>query len=396
MIQEPFRCRDPNWRESATKIMECAATLLETTVQPQSPTPVTRHTDSTAALTDISLLVSDSSLNKAHQAIDHHHVQAQLLPMLSEVFDDHSLVLLAWRLVRHKPGKRCLIEYTFRSQQRATSFRILGKAHAKPKHSQNYHIQKNMWQNGFDRSATDQIQVPRPLGIVDDWQMWFQEVVTGEDGWAALLGPERFNATAKLFDAIDKLQASSVAIDRQHTITDEIQHLQQCLDKVAWQLPKLRQRILRLFSLCQELAFAIPTGKLVPTHRDFYPDQVLISGREVFLLDMDLLCLSHPGLDLGNFCGHLIERAIRDASSADAFETCRRELQSRYTREDRQHEWQAVEAFATLTLARHVYLSTLFLDRAALTTAILKECERRLARQLARDEWAFPQTLMVF
>jgi len=391
MIQEPFRCRLPNWRESATEIMERAASLLEAADQPQSPTQVARQTDTKAALTDISLLVSDTSLSKAHQAINQNHVQAQLAPMLSEVLHDNSIELLALRIVRHKFGKRCLIEYTFRSRQRATPYRFLGKAHAKPKHGQNYRIQKNMWQNGFNRSATDQIQVPRPIGIVDDWQMWFQEVVAGEDGWAALLGTERSNATTQLFDTLEKLQASSVAIDRQHTITDEIQRLRQCLDKAAWQLPNLRQRISRVFGLCQELAFAIPSGKLVPTHRDFYPDQILISGREVYLLDLDLLCLSHPSLDLGNFCGHLIERAIRDAPLADPLEECRGELQSRYIREDREREWQAVEAFATLTLARHVYLSTLFPDRAAFTTAILEECERRLARQLAATTGHVPK-----
>lgn len=42
----------------------------------------------------------------------------------------------------------------------------------------------------------------------------------------------------------------------------------------------------------------------------------------------------------------------------------------------------AVRAYATLTLARHIYLSMLFEDRRPLTETILELCEDRLqARQ---------------
>jgi len=39
----------------------------------------------------------------------------------------------------------------------------------------------------------------------------------------------------------------------------------------------------------------------------------------------------------------------------------------------------AVQTYATLTLARHIYLSTTFPERRAFTRALLELCEERLA-----------------
>ena len=46
-------------------------------------------------------------------------------------------------------------------------------------------------------------------------------------------------------------------------------------------------------------------------HRDFHDKQVLVSGDETYLLDMDLLAYSDPGLDVGNIIAHMRLRSYQ-------------------------------------------------------------------------------------
>ena len=116
----------------------------------------------------------------------------------------------------------------------------------------------------------------------------------------------------------------------------------------------------------------------VPTHRDFYPDQVLIAGDSLCIIDWDLLCLSHPALDMGNFCGHLLERASRDPAARDTLRKRIDDFHAHYFNVGREADWQSIEVYATLTLVRHVFLCTQFADRSKFLPNILMECERRL------------------
>jgi aminoglycoside phosphotransferase (APT) family kinase protein len=115
-----------------------------------------------------------------------------------------------------------------------------------------------------------------------------------------------------------------------------------------------------------------------PVHRDFYPDQVLLSGSRVYLLDFDLFCQGDPALDVGNFCGHLTEESLRTAGRADALAVCERALEERYSELTGAPARTQVQIYSTLTLARHIYLSTQFPDRWHLTEQLLDLCEARL------------------
>jgi thiamine kinase-like enzyme len=217
--------------------------------------------------------------------------------------------------------------------------------------------------------------------------MFFQEHVSGEDGWTAISGNPVVSATHAL-TAIQNLQDSQILTARKHTVADEIKHIQKCLPLVTLKLPELRHRINLLIDRCELLGRTIPESLSVPTHRDFYPDQIIFTTRGLCLIDFDLFCLSDPGLDLGNFNGHLIERSLRDPAFSPIASECHNQFVEHYKRIAREREWKTVEAFTTLTLARHVYLSTLFIDRCRFTPTILDECERRLDPQLAGNYWA--------
>jgi hypothetical protein len=59
-------------------------------------------------------------------------------------------------------------------------------------------------------------------------------------------------------------------------------------------------------------------SKPVPTHRDLHDGQMLIVGRDVALLDFDLLCMSDSALDAANLAVHLQLRALQRVGEATA------------------------------------------------------------------------------
>ena len=208
--------------------------------------------------------------------------------------------------------------------------------------------------------------------------MWLQEAVEGVDLWQALAGSDSQLAIDRLVESIDKLQNCSLDLEREHSLADELTHLHQRLREVAHEAPHLRSRLERLSRRCEDLSQSIPDVPSVPTHRDFYPDQVLLAGDSLCIIDWDLLCLSHPALDMGNFCGHLLERAIRDPAARDTLRKRIDDFRAHYFNAGREADWQSIEAYATLTLVRHVFLCTQFADRSKFLPNILMECERRL------------------
>ena len=46
-------------------------------------------------------------------------------------------------------------------------------------------------------------------------------------------------------------------------------------------------------------------------HRDFYHDQVIADGDVCRLVDLDLVAVGDPALDIGNFLAHLIDECWR-------------------------------------------------------------------------------------
>lgn len=58
---------------------------------------------------------------------------------------------------------------------------------------------------------------------------------------------------------------------------------------------------------------ALPTTRLVPTHRDLHDGQLLWDGQHLAVLDLDTLCRAEPALDLANLAVHA---GLREAQGA--------------------------------------------------------------------------------
>jgi len=282
------------------------------------------------------------------------------------------------RVLRHKPKRRCLIEYHFSLHDQP--LQILGKARVKGLDTRSFKLQQQLYHLGFDRHSEDGISVPPPLAVIPDWRMWLQAKVPG-----TVLTEQLTDATESVAEqvatALFKLHRTPILTDRRHTMAAEYQILERRLRRVATNCPEWNAPIVQLLSGCRQLAMSVADDQAASLHRDFYPDQVIIDGRRLFLLDLDLHCRGPAAIDVGNFVGHTIEWSLRTTGRPDGLADLERAFVEHYLRLSGRPLRQAIDACTTLTLSRHISISQLIPERRHITETLIELCRQRVERR---------------
>jgi hypothetical protein len=211
-------------------------------------------------------------------------------------------------------------------------------------------------------------------------QMWVQRKVAGEPATHLLAGPGGTALAWRIAEAAHRLHRSSVTPRRTHTMADELRILHERLPLVAADRPEWAGRIERVIRACDRLGASLPRVAPTGIHRDFYADNVLVDGPRLYLLDLDLYCEGDPGLDIGNFLAHIEEYSLRTWGDPDRLSAVEQALEERFVELSGEGVRPSVRAYTTLTLVRHIHISTLFERRTHTTTALLDLCEERLPR----------------
>jgi hypothetical protein len=61
--------------------------------------------------------------------------------------------------------------------------------------------------------------------------------------------------------------------------------------------------------------------KITLVHGDYSPKNILVSGRNIFILDMEVAHIGHPAFDLAFFLNHFLLKSIKHKQWADAYHT---------------------------------------------------------------------------
>lgn len=387
LAHEPFRHRQRKWHEETQAIVQRALEVLgdadfSSNWYTKENRPKRTHAEqpTNIKITYPFSVIDDLALSNVSMAIDANFAKDAITPIIRQAFRDDGLTLSSIRVQRHKPGRRCLLKYSFVKTDSGRKVTVLGKIHAKSRHDRSFRLQQGLWESDFDYHSADGISVARPLGTVPEVQMWLQECVPGTVSWGALSGPNGETIAARIAEAAHKLHQADIITERVHTIEDELQILEEKLPQVVRLMPQLKSRIDVVLAKCRELANSIPITQQTGIHRDFYPDQVLVDGDRFFLLDHDLYCMGDPNLDIGNFIGHLIEYSLRKYGTPGMFAAGQSALVERYCSLRKDSLSTVIDAYSNLTLVRHIYLSTRIAGRSHSTLQILDYCEVALSR----------------
>lgn len=326
--------------------------------------------------------VEDLAMPFLRQALDPFEAQRQFersLPSLAATSD--SFRLCAIRVMRHKPGRRCIIEYdlmTGTETGQIGMFTLVGKARARGIDDSTYHLVAALHKTSFGANSDDGIRVPEPIGRIPEFRMWLQRKVRGANASELLAAPDGAQLARRIAQAAHKLHKTNVHPTRRHTIGDELRILHERLPLVARQEPEWEHRIERLLAASDRLGESTPNSRPVGIHRDFYADQVLVDAGSLYLLDFDLFCDGDRALDIGNFVGHMTEYALRTTGDPRALSDREDAMVERFVELSGERVRPSIRTYTILTLVRHVYLSTRFPERRHTTAALLELCEERL------------------
>ena len=291
-------------------------------------------------------------------------------------------------LIRHKPGRRALIAYDVNTPNGPLT--LLGKIRAKGTDYNSYRVQQTLWDQGFAADSPDGYAVPEPMGVISDWNMWLQHCVLGVPATQVLPTATGVDLAHRIAALIHKLHRTPVPTIKTHTLIDELAILHQRLPLVAQDHPQWHSRITHLLSacdvVCDSASKVLNPATLMPTgiHRDFYGDQILVDGDRLWLVDLDLYCQGHPALDIGNFIAHITEQSLRQMGDPEAMADREIALQTAFVHACPKtvlsaQDWhRAIALYTTLTLVRHVHISTRIPARRPFTEALLTLAEDRL------------------
>jgi aminoglycoside phosphotransferase (APT) family kinase protein len=280
-------------------------------------------------------------------------------------------------VIRHKPGRRLLIRYE------TASGPLLGKIRANHRASTPFKLQSKFFEQGFGNDTSDQISVPEPVALLDDLGMWLQRLVPGTAATHLFITAspaERIWTARQSARAAHKVHTTSIAARRTHTIDDELRILDHRLADVQTTHAQLAARVDKVRLGCRALAEHLGVRPISGIHRDFYPDQLVVDRPQISIVDFDLYCDGDPAVDIGNFLAHLTELALRTLDDPHGLDDCRQTFLAEYLALAGEQNHAAVQVYETLSLARHISLSTEFQDRQAFTEPLLALIEQRLAR----------------
>ena len=289
--------------------------------------------------------------------------------------------LIAIRVVRHKPGRRCLIEYDFemgRANGAPETLTAVGKTRSRGSPKEANGLLALLRARGFAEDADDAICVPEPIGVVGEYRMSLQRKAPGIPASSLFGKSGDVELAYAVAEAACKLHRAAVLPRRPHSMADEIAILRSKLGELAETRPQWAPRLARLLEECERLGARVPTPIPRGIHRDFYADQVIVDGPRLFLVDFDLFCQGDPALDAGNFLGHLSEQSLRLFGDPAALSECEGAFEERFVELSGPSIRPAVRGYAALTIARHVYLSTRFEERRSFTEPLLELAEERL------------------
>ncbi len=404
---EPFRRRESDWSGKMRALLERAEELLDSNAErnavyatvalgrtreasgamPRTGTGssapgVLSDSHGDVVVTDPQGVGDDPCMPFVADALIPQRVEPRLIHCLAKAasedlgFDPAEARLRAIRVVRYKPMRRCLIEYDLSDTSRTIT--LMGKVRARGLDRSTYQLQSHLWNNGFNDASQDGISVPRPLGVLPELNMWLYHKAPGvpaTDLWAEPAGEDLAPRVAQL---AHKLHRGGFVARWRHTMADELRILRERLPEVLHRQPHWGDRLERVLDACYRLGNSFADPLTCGIHRDFYADQILVDEDRLYLIDLDLYCQGDPGLDIGNFQGHLTELALRTLGNAHALVEREQALEDAFLSLAGSRLRTSIKVYATLTLVRHIYLSTRFAERNDFTERLLDLCEERL------------------
>lgn len=235
-------------------------------------------------------------------------------------------------IVRHKPGRRCILRYELRlgPPMRQRSERLYAKTFASDRGPRVYETIRAI---AAARACGPNVRLPDPIGYLPSLKLLLQREAPGEPLVPALLGGDQ-QLASQVAGAVYALHTSRLELPRRHGIGEELSPLAGRVERLSAASPALAGIAQRCLALAQDGAQVAKPWRWRPIHRDFYHDQVLLGEHGLSMLDFDDAKMSEPAVDVANFLAHLRLLSLQQTGTVGALSGVADAFEGRYRRLD--------------------------------------------------------------
>ena len=205
------------------------------------------------------------------------------------------------RVLKHAPGKRCVIAYELNGAASAPR-RLIGKIYRKNRGEIIFAQWRLLWQAARENEARqgEPFGMPEPLAYLPELGMLLQSEIPGRQLAAFSEGDDRRSALRSVARNLATLHGLAIAGEKK-TLDDHIRKYchpgPQVLCETVPELARLVEKLLNGLATDESLSHA----PACPVHGDLNLAQIFINGGRAGFIDFDGWCLAPPALDLGNF-----------------------------------------------------------------------------------------------
>jgi hypothetical protein len=289
----------------------------------------------------------DPSMPSLALANDPVRVAAVLLGLEDEARAREASQRLTIQKVRYMPEITGILRYTI--EQPGLPARIFGKVQPGRRGLRAMNVVQGLWRAAARYPGY--LNLPRPLGYVEDMGMMLEEAVRGRPVTGKRTSAEFMMAGNAAAEAIAVIHESDVRSDQQIEIEREIARLDRVAEQFAYVLPDGHFLLKDLITHMRDRVRKTIEEEVLPTHGDLKYDQFLFHNEHFTLLDFDYFAMAETSYDLGKFCGYLVPSQPKDWSQSAAAEDVRALFIRRY-RELRPHAtMQRFQVYEALSLA---------------------------------------------
>lgn len=365
----PFRRLDPRWPAA----LEATVAAAEARLAEHG-----RTTHGAGAAPPL-----DPALPTLPLAVDPGHIAAGLRQL-----GHGGATVTAARVVRHKPGRRCLVRYDVAVGDGevagvgspvgppVATTPLYGKVFASAR-GPRVHDNLTRLDAALALQGVGGPRLPAPVGYLDEARVVLLGPVPGVPVTARLCAGDGALAE-RIGAALAALHAAPAALARRHGPADELAPLEARVARLAAADGRLGRRAAAALDRLAALAPAAAAWRCQPVHRDLHPEQVLVGDDGgIGFVDLDDAALSEPALDVGNFVAHLIWLGCRAPSGAARLRAAAAAFTRAHGSRDRRRDPAVLrwcEAVALLRLA-DVHLAA---GGVPLAAALVTACTARL------------------
>jgi tRNA A-37 threonylcarbamoyl transferase component Bud32 len=255
-----------------------------------------------------------NALHAVENAMDKDRMQPVFAAKMQQRFGKNLQVGNLQLEVIQRHTYRCVLRYEINAfdpdRAKEVQWRVIGKVLKADLGEMLFDNMRQLWMNGFSRTAADGISIPEPLEFVPSISMLLQEEVPGLSVKALLKQSAQKEHFRQVARALAKLHKCPIVPSRMFKVKEHLLRCHPSHEFLALACPELVPSINCLVEQAYNIEAALGDIELAPVHADFHLGQVHLENGHAWLIDFDVLSYGDPATDLGNLLVFLKSKAI--------------------------------------------------------------------------------------